>query len=190
MKRFGLASLLLVCLVAFPLLAQDAGTASGKGTITRFVPGKTAAAEDAKSEPVAFAPRYSYAYREGKGEQASTWIVLTEKQPPLKDWMAAKDQAEARRLWCGKEKASFVALKLDAKMEVDLYFLCPANGLVNTEMKSSANGLDSIAPKLETRDKRMKGTLQTGQGSCPGPSGNQAYCTATGDFAFDAPVLR
>ena len=190
MKRFMSAWLLLLCLAALPLVAQDAGTASGKGTINRLVPGKSAAAEDVISEPVGFAPRYSYAYREGKGDEASTWIVLTEKQPPLKDWMAAKDQAEARRLWCGKEKASFVALKLDAKMEVDLYFLCPANGLVNTEMKSSANGLDSVAPKFQTRDKRMKGTLQTGQGSCTGPNDTQVYCTPTGDFAFDAPVLK
>lgn len=190
MTRFVFAAALPLFIAGFPLMAQDAGTASGKGTINRMVPGKTAAAEDVKVEPVGFAPRYSYAYKDGKGDEASTWIVLTEKQPPLKDWMAVKDQAETRRLWCGKEKASFVALKLDAKMKVDLYFLCPANGLVNTEMLSSANGLDSIAVKLQTRDKRLKGTLQTGQGSCPGPNGTQNYCTPTGDFAFDAPVVK
>lgn len=189
MRRLALSAL-LSCLAALPLAAQDAGTASGKGTIDRMVPGKTAAAEDAVSQPVAFAPRFSYAYREGKGEGASTWIVLTEKQPPLKEWLAARDQAGARQAWCGKEKTPFVAVKLDVKNEVDLYFLCPANGFVNTEMQNTANGLQSVALKLQAKDKRMKGTLKTGQGNCPGPDGTSAYCTPTGDFAFDAPVVK
>jgi hypothetical protein len=190
MKRSTLTASLLLCLAAVPLAAQDAGTASGKGTIDRFVPGKTAAAEDAVRERVPFAPRYSYAYREGKGDDASTWIVLTEKPPLVREWLAAKDQAEARRLWCGKQKASFVALKLDVKMNVDLYFLCPANGLVNTEMQNTANGLKSIAVEIESPPRRLKGTLRTGQGSCPGPDGTQAYCEPTGDYAFDAPVVK
>jgi hypothetical protein len=186
-----LSSMLLApLLVSAAALAQEAGTASGKGTIERLVPGATAAAQDAKSEAVPFVPRFSYAYHEGKGEDAATWIVLTEKQPPLKAWLAAKDQSEARRLWCGAEKTSFVALKLDAKNEVDLYFLCPANGGVNTEMLNTANGLKSIDVKYQTKDKRMKGTLKTGQGSCPGPNGSQVYCTPTGDYAFDAPVVK
>lgn len=187
MKPSPIAALAL-CLASLPLAAQDVGTASGKGVIDRLVPGKTAAAADIGHEAVSFSPRYSYAYREGKGADAATWIVLTEKQPPVKEWTAAKDPAEARRLWCGKEKASFVALKLDGEMKVDLYFLCPANGLVNTEMLSSANGLESIALKLASRDKRLKGTLKTGQGNCPGKDGADAYCTPTGGFTFDAPV--
>jgi hypothetical protein len=117
--------------------------------------------------------------------------VLTDKTPPLKDWAGAKDRAEARQIWCGKEKASFVALKLDAKMAVDLYFLCPADGVINTEMLSSWNGLESVVVKFETRDaKRLKGTLRSGQGSCPGADGKDAYCTPTGDFAFDAPFIK
>lgn len=191
MKSSFLSLALAVCLPALPIVAQEAGTASGKGTIDRLVPGKTAAAADTAHEAVGFSPRFSYAYREGKGAAAATWIVLTEKQPPLKEWLAAKDQADTRRLWCGKEKASFVAVKLDEKMAVDLYFLCPGNGFVNTEMLNSANGLDSVALKFQTRDaRRLKGTLRTGQGSCPGPNDTQVYCTPTGDFAFDAPVVR
>src|SRR5262249_44305692 len=132
---------------------------------------------------------YSYAYSERAGAAAFTWIVLTDKEPPLKSWTAVKDRAEARRVWCEKEKASFVAVKLDAKWAVDLYFLCPANGGVSTEMLSTWNGLDSVVLKFETRDsKRLKGTLRTGQGSCPGPDGKQAYCTPTGDFTFDTPL--
>lgn len=177
-------------LSARPLEAQ-AGTASGSGTIDRLVPGKTPAAVDVVTEKVKFSPRYSHAYTEKADGTTFTWVVLTEKEPPLKEWASAKDRAETRRVWCGKEKASFVAVKLDAKMAVDLYFLCPANGLVNTEMLSSANGLDSVAVKLDKGDgKRLKGTLRTGQGSCSGTNGANAYCTQTGDFAFDAPLSK
>lgn len=106
-------------------------------------------------------------------------------------WASAKDRAEARRVWCEKEKASFVALKLDAAWNVDLYFLCPANGAVSTEMLSTWNGLDSVAVRFEVRDeKRLKGTLRTGSGSCPGADGGQTYCTPTGDYAFDASLSR
>lgn len=76
-------------------------------------------------------------------------------------------------------------------MEVDFYFLCPADGRVTSEGLNTANGLKSIVPKFETRDaKRLKGTLKTGQGNCPGPNNMPVYCKATGDFAFDAPFVR
>src|SRR5438128_775242 len=112
----------LACFVATgSLSAQQPGTATGKGTIELLTP-------SGKSEMLGFSPRYSYAYSEGAGAKRSTWIVLTEKEPPLKIWSAAKDGAEARRGWCETEKTPFVALKLDAEWKVDLYFLCPANG--------------------------------------------------------------
>jgi hypothetical protein len=171
---------LAFCFAAGFLGAEEMGTASGKGTIERLL-------VSGRSELVGFSPRYSYAYSEGTGKKRSTWIVLTEKEPPVKTWNAAKDRAEARRLWCEKEKTSFVAVLLDAEWKVDLYFLCPANGSVNTEMLSSMNGLDSIAVKFKVRDdKRLKGTLRTGAGSCLGADGGQTYCTPTGDYAFDA----
>jgi hypothetical protein len=172
-----------VCLTAGVLLAQESGTAKGKGVIERIGP--------AKSEMVNFAPRFSWAYREGTGSTTSTWIVLTEKEPPIKDWMGAKDRAEARRAWCEKEKTPWVAVKLDAQMKVDLYFLCLANGAVNTEMLNTANGLDSVVVKLEPGSGgRLKGTLRTGQGNCPTASGADAYCTPTGDYGFDAPLWK
>jgi len=172
-----------VCLTAGALLAQESGTARGKGVMERIGP--------AKSEVVKFVPRFSSAYREGTGSKAFTWLVLTEKEPPLKNWMAAKDRAEARRAWCEKEMTPWVAVKLDAQMKVDLYFLCPANGAVNTEMVNIANGLDSVVVKLEPRSgERLKGTLRTGQGNCPTASGADAYCTPTGDYGFDAPLSK
>jgi hypothetical protein len=178
-------SLLPACLGA-----QEFGTASGKGTIERLVPAKAPATEPT-SEQIPFSPRYAWAYGEGAGAGRSTWIVLTEKQPPVMSWAAALDRAEARASWCGKQKASFVALKLDSKWGVDLYFHCPADGAVSTEMLSTWNGLDSVDLKFEIRDdKRLKGTLRTGQGSCPGADGKQAYCTPTGDFTFDAPLSK
>jgi hypothetical protein len=46
--------------------------------------------------------------------------------------------------------------------------------------------------KFAVRDeKRLKGTLRTGQGSCPGPvEGTAVYCTPTGDYTFDAFFLK
>ena len=181
-----IAVLVLACCVwAGALQAQEVGSASGKGTIERIVEPATG-----KSEQVTFQPRYSYAYSETAAGTKFTWIVLTEKEPPLKAWAAAKDRAEARRLWCGTEKTSFVAVKLDADWKVDLYFLCPANGAVNTEMLSTANGLDSVVVEFEVRDgKRLKGTLRTGSGAC-GNEESQTYCTPTGDYTFDAPLSK
>jgi hypothetical protein len=186
----AMSLLLALCLAAVPAAALDFGTAAGKGTIERLIPAKSAGA-GSNTEQVSFSPRYSYAYSEGSGAARSTWIVLTEKEPPVKAWAVARDRAEARRSWCGSEKTPFVAVKLDSKWAVDLYFLCPADGNVNTEMLSSWNGLDSVIVKLEQQDaKRLKGTLRTGQGSCPGPNGTQAYCKPTGDFTFEAPLSR
>jgi hypothetical protein len=177
-------------LAAAPLAAQEAGSAGGRGTITRQT-GWNAEKQEAVIEEVSFSPKYSYAYTEGKGASKFTWIVLTEKEPPLKSWAEAKDRAEARRLWCEKEKASFVAVKLDAEGEVDLYFLCPANGAVNTEMLSSWNGLESVVVKLETSDgKRLKGTLRGGEGFCSDDGGQETYCTPQEDYTFDAPAPR
>jgi len=181
-----IAVLVLVCMVwAGALQAQEVGSASGKGTIERIVEPRTG-----KSEQVTFQPHYSHAYSETAAGTKFTWIVLTEKEPPLKSWAAAKDRAEARRLWCGAEKTSFVAVKLDADWKVDLYFLCPANGAVNTEMLSTWNGLDSVVVGFEVRDaKRLKGTLRTGSGAC-GDSESQTYCMPTGDYTFDAPLSK
>jgi hypothetical protein len=172
-----------MCLFVGALLAQESGTAKGKGVIERVGP--------SESQMVNFAPRFSWAYRERTGPKTFTWIVLTEKEPPLKNWLAAKDRAEARRAWCEKETTPWVAVKLDAQMKVDLYFLCPANGAMNTEMVSTANGLDSVVVKLEPGSgTRFKGTLRTGQGNCPTASGADAYCTPTGDYGFDAPLSK
>lgn len=82
-------------------------------------------------------------------------------------------------------------MELNAQRGVELYFLCPANGAVNTEMLSTWNGLDSVVVKLETRDgKRLKGTLRGGEGSCPDENGAQVYCTPQDDYTFDAPLSR
>ena len=181
-----IAVLFLVCVVwACALQAQEAGSASGKGKIERIVDPATG-----QTEWVEFLPRHSFAYPETINGKKFTWIVLTEKEPPLKDWAAAKSREEARRLWCGSEKTSFVAVKLDAEWKVDLYFLCPSNGAVNTEMLSSANGLDSVVVEFEVRDaKKLKGTLRTGIGAC-GDQDSQSYCEATGDYTFDAPLSK
>lgn len=178
---------LALSLLSAPLAAQEIGTAGGQGLITRHTGWDKEKAEPV-TEEVQFAPRFSYTYNEGTGTKRFQWIVLTDKEPPVKSWAGVKDQAEARRLWCEKEKVSFVAVKLDAKGEVDLYFLCPANGRVNTEMVSTMNGLDSVIVTLEGKDpKRLKGTLRTGEGYCQDGEGKEGYCEQRGDFTFDAP---
>lgn len=176
---------LACCVWAGTLAAQEVGSASGKGKIERIVDPRTG-----QTEWVEFQPRHSYAYSETAAEKKFMWIVLTEKEPPVKDWAAAKDRAEARRLWCEKEKTSFVAVKLDSEWKVDLYFLCPGNGAVSTEMLNTANGLDSVVVEFEVRDaKKLKGTLRTGQGAC-GDDESMTYCEATGDYTFDAPLSK
>jgi hypothetical protein len=180
------AAFLALCLLTAPLAAQEVGTAGGHGTITRQT-GWDKEKHEPIIEPFSFSPKYSYTYTEGTGEKRFQWIVLTDREPPLASW-AGMDPAEARRLWCGKEKAAFVAVKLDAKGAVDLYFLCPANGYVNTEMLSTWNGLDSVVVTLDGKDpKRIKGTLRGGEGSCPDEEGRDAYCTPEDDYTFDAP---
>jgi hypothetical protein len=178
------------CLAAAPLAAQEVGSAGGRGTIAKQT-GWDAKKQEPVVEQVSFSPKRSFAYTEGTGVEKVTWIVLTEKEPPLKTWATAKDRAEARRLWCEKEKTPFVAVELNAQWGVELYFLCPGNGKINTEMLSTWNGLDSVVVKLENPDgKRLKGTLRGGEGSCPDESGEQAYCTQQDDYTFDAPLLR
>lgn len=181
------AHILALCLLSAPLAAQQIGTAGGQGIITRHT-GWNEKTKEPVTEEAQFSPRFSYTYTEGTGAKRFQWIVLTDKEPPLASWVGVKDQAEARRLWCEKEKASFVAVKLDAKGAVDLYFLCPANGRINTEMLSTTNGLDSVVVTFEGKDpKRIKGTLRTGEGYCQDGEGREGYCKPLGDFTFDAP---
>lgn len=185
-------SALMLSLSVAPVAAaaQEAGTAGGRGTITRQT-GWNKEKHEPVVEDFTFSPMYSYAYTEQGGAQKYTWIVLTDKEPPLKAWAGAKDRAEARRLWCEKEKAAFVAAKLDAEGKVDLYFLCPANGAVNTEMLSTWNGLESVVVLLDANDgKRVKGTLRGGEGACSDDSGEMVYCTPQDDYTFDAPLLK
>ena len=175
---------LAACFAARPAAAQEIGTASGKGRIISMPASPTA-----EEQQVAFSPRYAFAYVEGEGNDRSTWIVLTEKEPPLKAWAAARDREKARQQWCQSEETGFVAVKLDAKNEVDLYFLCPPGAAFsNTEMVSTINGLKSVDLQFKQDGKRLKGTLRGGEGNCPA-GGKSAYCTTTSDYAFDAPLL-
>lgn len=179
MYRMTIGVLLVGCLAAGQGFAQEIGSATGKGIIDRLLP-------TGNSEQVSFAPRYSTAYTETQGGRQFTWIVLTDKDTPIKSGTGAKNTGLPPVQWCEKESTSFVAVKLDADWKVDLYFLCPANGGLNTEMLSTANGLDSVQVTFDVRDgKRLKGALRTGVGSCPGADGAQAYCTQTGDYTFD-----
>jgi hypothetical protein len=172
-------------LAAVPSAAQEIGTASGRGTII-----SATETPNRKEQRVDFAPRYAFAYFEGRGAKRLTWVVLTEKEPPLKAWADSRDRAAARQTWCEKEKAAFVAVQIDAKQEVYAYYLCPPGSSgSNTEMVSTINGLKSVDIRFMHKDaKRMKGTLRAGEGNCP-VDGKDAYCTQRSDYTFDAPIL-
>ena len=132
-------------------------SASGRGSII------VAPAQPGSNETrIDFAPRYAHAYIEGEGADRSTWIVLTEKEPPLKAWLSSENRAAARQQWCEKEKAAFVAVKIDAQQEIDLHFLCPPGAAMsNTEMVSTTNGSKSVDVQFTQNDAtRLKGRLR------------------------------
>lgn len=167
--------------------AQSIGSASGSGVVQRFIPGDANGA----TEQVPFRPHYSYAYSEGSPGKESLWIVLTDKEPPVKVLLQSANREEARLSWSEKNKAPFVAVKLDSRSAVDLYYLSAGDGGMNTEMVSTANGLDSVIVKFESRtDSALKGTLLGGDGSCPGADGVNQYCTKRSDYKFEAPIFK
>jgi hypothetical protein len=154
------------------------GTASGRGVLEHE-------AEGGKMTEVRFEPRYSFAYSEGSGAKKVTWIVLTEKAPPVAEWLAAKDGGAARRAWGVKEKAAFIAVKLDEKMDIDLYFISSGPGRYTTSMVSSWNGLKSLAIKLRSKTgKRLQGEFHGGNGYCM-KDGVEGYCERKSDYTFD-----
>lgn len=177
--------------VAMPL-AQTPGTASGSGTLEQFRPNPDPNAEKPLSIKVPFAPRFSYAYHETLNDKTYTWLVLSEREPPI-NVLKTEDPEEERKVWCKRERAAFVAVKLEKDLSVDLYFLCPAGRSVSTRMVTSAKGLDSVALSFSSKGPdRLTGTLRTGEGACStseNASGHD-YCETTGDFKFDAPIFE
>ncbi len=167
-------------------LAQTTGHAAGSGSILSMPEQPSH-----KEQRVAFAPKYAVAYIEGSGKTAETWIVLTEKAPPAASWAAANDRRGAWQTWCQREKTGFVAVRLDADNDADLFLCPPGAAASNTEMTSTANGLKSIEVNFITRTaKRVTGTLRGGVGNCPKADGKNAYCIQHSDYSFDATVTR
>lgn len=172
------AGLLSGLLLASQLAYAQGGSAGGRGLLERTE-------ASGKTTEIRFEPKHAFAYTEGSGAARATWIVLTEKAPPAKDWLVARDRAEARKLWGEKESAAFVAAKLDDKMEVDLYFISAGPGQLITDMISTWNGLKSASVKLSNKtDKRLQGSLTTGQGWCL-KDNKSDYCTLKSEYTFD-----
>lgn len=178
LKTIRTAGLLFGLLLASQLSHAQVGSAGGRGVLERTDSG-------GKTTEVKFEPKHAFAYVEGSGAAKATWIVLTEKAPPAKEWLAAKDRAEARKQWGEKEKAAFVTAKLDDKMEVDLYFMSSGPGQLITDMISTWNGLKSASIKLGSKTgNRLQGSLTTGQGWCL--KDNKAdYCSLKSEYTFD-----
>ncbi len=184
--KLFLALCMVVGLSTQTVFAQDVGKASGIGSIIS-VPEQP----NRKEQRLAFAPKYAFAYLEGSGKALATWIVLTERAPPVAAWAAAKDRMAARQMWCQNEKAAFVAVRLDADNDADLFLCPPGAAMSNTEMTSTSNGLKSIEVQFTERSgKRVIGTLRSGVGNCPTADGKSAYCAKYSDYTFDAPVTR
>lgn len=180
-QRLGWTSTLVVVALTGVLDAQAVGTATGKGML------------DKSGTPVPFAPRVASAHMQNIPalKVSFTWIVLTEKAVPAGMLAGATDHTEALAQWCGKEKTPFAAVQLDADGEINSYVTCAANGGTNTEMVNTANGLASIVVKIAGRDAlHIKGSLKTGTVGCSAPNGSSVYCTATGDYTFDAAFVK
>jgi hypothetical protein len=178
------ALVLALCVTGLTVAALAIGAAGGRGSIASMPSSPTAT-----EQRINFVPRYAFAYVEGRGDKRATWIVLTEKEPPLGTWAGSKDRIAARQQWCQKENAAFIAVKLNASDAVDLYSVCPPGAAFsNTEMVSSWNGLDSVVVQIIREGNRLKGSLRGGVGNCP-VSGKSAYCVALSDYSFDAPML-
>lgn len=178
LNAFRVAGLFCVLTLTAQWVHAQVGTAGGRGVLER-------ADAAGKATEVKFEPKHAFAYSEGSGAAKATWIVLTEKAPPAKDWLAAKDRAEARKQWGEKEKAAFVAAKLDDKMEVDLYFMSSGPGQLVTDMISTWNGLKSASIKLASKTgKRLQGSLTTGQGWCL-KDNKSDYCSLKSEYTFD-----
>lgn len=169
--------------------AVEPGKASGSGTIDRIRP-NPAAPDQPTTEKVPFTARTSWAYHVAIGGKTYTWLVLADQEPPAATYLYAANLNEARRTWCARARASFVAVMLTPEGEVNLTELCAGDGEVNTEMLSRANGLDSTVVTLTSHDRRhLAGALRMGRGSCPGAGDQAEYCEKTGDFVFDAPFV-
>ena len=185
--------------LTFTSAAQTVGTASGQGSITTM----HAAAPDSADQMLSqrqteFKPIFSVAYTEAKRATQSTWIVLTEKTPPLKALMESQDRFATLESWCKSEKTAFVAVKLEVQSSltdgvVDLYFLnhCKLEKTsANTEMLSRTNGLDSIKVQFtQNNDKLLQGSLRGGVGNCPLENEDSAYCEQRSNYVFNAPML-
>lgn len=184
-KHTLFAAFALLLLLSATLANAQSGSASGIGTLRRVQAGAKPGPENWVTTDVMFEPRHSFAYTEGSGATKSTWIVLTEKAPPAKEWLAAKDRAEAREQWGTKEKAAFVAVKLDPEMKVDLLFLSSGPGQLDTQMVSSWNGLQSARVEFDGKPgKRLLGALRGGNGSCS-KDGKLDFCERKFNYSFD-----
>lgn len=175
----------LLLLLSATLANAQSGSAGGIGALQRVQAGAKPGPENWVTAEVIFEPRHSFAYTEGSGATKSTWIVLTEKAPPAKAWLAAKNRAEAREQWGANEKAAFVAVKLGPEMKVDLLFLSSGPGQLDTQMVSSWNGLQSAKVEFDSKPgKRLHGALRGGIGSCS-KDGKQDYCERKFIYTFD-----
>jgi len=85
--------------------AQTPGQAAGTGTIQRLLAHPPSDPAEPDTEKVPFNPRFSYTYHEKLGAKTYTWIVLTEKEPPITALLKAKDRGAERVAWCKKESA-------------------------------------------------------------------------------------
>jgi hypothetical protein len=131
--------------------------------------------------------RGAYAYATGEGEGRRLVIVLADKEPPRAAWDDAGDRGEARVAWCNAKQGSYQAFELKPSGEAQSTESCGSGGARSMGMINEMNGLPSVVFKLEVNDgKRLKGSVETGEGAC-GVSGEPPkYCTPTGSYKFDA----
>ena len=159
--------------------ASGADSASGKGMVP--VENKGGGPGEAP-----FAPKFAYAYASGDGDERRLVLVLTEDEPPRKEWDAAIDRGGAPAAWCSDGKGSYTSFEMSAKGEPKGMDRCGKGGMRSSSGVNVMNDLPSIQVKLAVNDgKRLQGTIVTGDGACSSGNEPPKYCNETGSFKFD-----
>ena len=184
MKRSSSVALTVLAMAVAVGARAETNVASGEGLIQ-------AMSADGQAAEGSLKATRAYAYATGEGDARRIVIVLTDIEPPRAAWDDAGDRGEARVAWCDAKQGSFRSFEIKASGEAQSTESCGSGGARDMGMVNEMNGLRSIVVKLEANDgKRVKGSVETGEGAC-GVSGQPPkYCTPTGSYTFDAELAK
>jgi len=167
-------------------LPTPVGTASGKGVLEQTIWTKDPSVPPEKKK-IDFAPKFSYAYPEMKGEEKNYVVVFSEQSPDITVLDAADDRNIALQQWCKKKQSAYVTFVLDTTGKPDRSASCSADGSLSIAHVNVTNDLASIKVDLTVNDgKRLEGNIGTGVGSKSTGDGPSSWVETTGDYTFAA----